>query len=336
MMYKVVEDPVIRRRLRSLLATFSCVALLTAATAAGAQGGESPEQLFEQGKAAMGRGDFAAACSAFRRSYEQSQSKGALYNLALCEDEGKNGKLATSLRHWRMVQDRYRDQPEVMKEADKRVQALEGRVARLTLRRAAGAPADMQVSLEGQSVPLDTAIPVDAGRQLIRATAAGHESRTLDLYVRDGEKLSIDIDPGRKGSVQVVDVPPDAAAPPPPGGSSPPAPPPSGGSPWTTAGYVAGGVGLAGVLLFAISAPIILSAESDLKDACSGEGNTDCGQEAAAIAEDGEAWVVPNAIGFVTGVVGLGLGVTFLVVGSQDDGAEMGMRGDRIELRGRF
>ncbi len=294
----------------------------------------TPEQLFEDGRKAMDRKDYAAACPAFRRSFEASDSKGALYNLARCEDEGRAGHLATALKLWKYVRDRFGDQPDVISESERRIGVLEAKVARIIIKRAAGAPREMRVELDGQLAPLEVSIPVDAGKHSLSATAEGHASQRVEILLRDGDGRTVDLDPGRKLAVTTTVVPAAASAPNPPPPDEPEQAEEGGTSTWTTAGFVVGGAGVVGLVLFAVSAPIILGAESELDDVC--PSRTNCPPSADEAAARGEAWIVPNAIGLVTGVLGVGLGVTFLVIGSQDEAAEVGVRGDRIEVRGSF
>lgn len=293
----------------------------------------SAEQLFDQGQKAMARRDWGAACPTLRRSWERSagRAKGALYHLARCEDEARAGRLATSLALWREVYPLFVDQGDIQIEATDRIRVLEAKVARLSLRRGAGSPPSLRAELDGQPTKFDDRIPVDAGRHVVRALADGHAPAQQEIDVADGSSTTLDLQPGPSAGVTTTVVP---VGPSPTSGD--PAAPHSegGGSGWTTAGWIAGGVGVAGIALFAISAVIISGAEGDIEDACEGD-RTECSAEAGEAADRGEAWMAPNAIGFGVGLVGLGLGVTFLVIGA-DDGAQVAVRGDGVTLRGSF
>ncbi len=322
----------LHRRLAAVLLTLGSAVVGAPAAAQD----PTPEQLFEQGQTAMQRRDWATACPTLRRSYEASKgrAKGALYHLARCEDETRAGRLATALTLWRDVYPLFVDQADIQTEATERIRVLEGKVARLQLRRGAGSPRDLSAEIDGQAAAFDDRIAVDAGRHVVRAIAEGHAPADLPVDIGNGELRTLDLQPGARGAVAptVVVVGP---GPEDPGTRVEPPPDESSGSGWTTAGWISGGVGVAGLLVFAITAPMVASAESDLDAMCEAD-RTNCEAGAADAAERGETLLVPNTIGFVVGVAGVALGVTFLVVGSGDDGAQVAVRGDGVELRGRF
>jgi hypothetical protein len=290
----------------------------------------TPEQLFEEGRRAMARGDYATACPSLRTSLEQSGSKGALYNLALCEDEGKAGRLATSLALWQRVRAEFADQPEIVREAETRIAELERKVAKLQFRLGAEAPADTSVELDGARAALDVDVPVDAGRHRVVVVAPHHEPRSSEVTIGDGEKQVIAVLPG------------SSTAPVPGGGTTVPPDESAGGSGWTTAGFIAGGVGIAGIALYAISLPILFGVQDDIETRCPVvEDEPICRtEEDEAFALDarnrGETWQVVNVVGLVTGIVGVGAGITFLAIGAGDDSPQISFTGDRVQLDARF
>lgn len=312
----------------------SCVLALSVALAVTTLSGvalaqPTAEELYQLGEDAVKVRKFDEACAAFEKSYEMSDGKGALYGLAKC-DEARGGRLATQLKNWKDVRDRFADKPSIVSEAEARIQALTGQVAKLTIRRSASAPADLRAEVDGRTAAFDEAIPLDAGKHSIVGTSGGAPPERVDAYLRDGEAKEI---------VLPLAVKPLAC---PPGDESCAAVPPVEGStfPWTTAGIVAGGVGLAGLVVFAISTPILAGASSDIEDACGADRrcpDAASSAKADAAASDAEAWQVPNIVGLIVGVAGVGAGVTFLVIGSQSDGSvEAAIGPGHVGVRGSF
>lgn len=294
------------------------------------------EELFAKGEAAMKKKDYDTACTAFATSYQLSDGKGALYKLAQCDD-ARGGRLATQLKNWKEVRDRFPEKPEIVAEAETRIRELSGQVGKLTLRRGSQAPKDLRAEIDGRESPFDTPIPVDSGRRSISGTSPGGTPIRQDIIVRDGESQTVTIGPNG-GSEP---TPPPPPPPPPPGGTSGDAT--SSAFPWTTAGFVAGGVGVAGLAVFALSAAQLASASGDLDDLCpaGSDGTRRCSradeQKAADLKSSGEAWQVPNVVGLVVGIVGVGAGVTFLVVGAQSDpSVEASIGPGHVGVRGAF
>jgi hypothetical protein len=94
------------------------------------------------------------------------------------------------------------------------------------------------------------------------------------------------------------------------------------GSGLRTAGYVAGGVGLAGLALFAIAGLSAKSAYDKLQADC---GHTPCTDEAhRSDIEGGRMMQTAANIGLATGLVGLGVGATLLVLGNQSSTERQG------------
>jgi hypothetical protein len=100
---------------------------------------------------------------------------------------------------------------------------------------------------------------------------------------------------------------------------TPPAPPPppapkDDGVALRTVGYIAGAVGLAGFVLFAVAGIGAKNAHDRLDEACAAGRCNDASNE-ADIANGKRLQTAAN-IGLATGLAGLGLGATFVVLGS--------------------
>lgn len=288
---------------------------------------ETPAQaLFREGREAMERNDLELACRKFDESHRLEGAVGPLLNLANCEE--KRGRIAAALAAYRGALAILRpDQVDQRKLAEERSTDLAARVPTLTLRRGSAAPPETTATLDGAPVLLsDRPLAVDPGPHVIEVRAPGRrtETRRLDVVLRD--RIELNLEPGAGAATTM-----EPGAPPPASGPSQ-----SGGDPLFVGGLVAGGVGLAGLAVFAITGVVALDASSTLDEVCGPDhrcpAEEDDGRDAA---DTGESMLVPNAIGLGVGIVGLVLGVTLLALsgGERETAAvEVGPRGAALRF----
>jgi hypothetical protein len=134
-------------------------------------------QLFQEGRALMSAGSISEACQKLQESQRLDPGGGTLLNLALCHE--KEGRLA---RSWSEFQEAalvaHRDgRADRETEATSHVGALEPRLSRLTIVVPAGAQiVGLLVERDGRELgrgAWSTAIPIDGGPHVVRATAQG-------------------------------------------------------------------------------------------------------------------------------------------------------------------
>jgi hypothetical protein len=94
-----------------------------------------------------------------------------------------------------------------------------------------------------------------------------------------------------------------------------PPPPNDDGAGLRTAGYIAGGVGIAGFILFVVAGIGAKNAHDRLEENC-GTGQCDEATRQSDI-EDGKMLQTAANIGLATGLTGLGLGATLIVIGGR-------------------
>lgn len=296
-------------------------AVLAFSTAAHAE--TEAERIFKDAQKAMAAKSYDAACSGFQRSYELSSGRGALYGLAQCE-AARGAGLATQLRLWSLVREKFVDTPEVEREAADQIRGLEARVARIVVE-APPRGGQVVVVVDGRPGAVGEAIPVDAGRHVVEVTIDGAAQPPVEVTVVDGERRTV------AAAAPAPEAPPPPVAPPPPAEES--------GPPWMLAGFIATGVGVAGFTLFAVTAPTLAGASSDL-DAICNEDRTVCDdEEAEQIVADAEGLQAPNTIGLVLGLTGLAAGATFFVLAAVDDGSpssNVAVGPGRVAWQGRF
>jgi hypothetical protein len=228
--------------------------------------------LFEKGRQLMSEGQIAQACPALEESQRLDPSGGTILNLALCHE--LEGRLARAWSEFNEAvlfarKDGRRDRETA---ASERARALEPRMSRLTVVIPAGVQVDgLRIERDGHELgraAWSTAIPVDGGEHVIRASAPGREPfETKVVIAKEAESKTVEIPvlatPVVVVSEQKVTLPP--AAPPPLSPRLRPI-----GLATAGAGVVA--LGVAGVALGAA-----LSAKSDSNPYCTGDICSDAG-----------------------------------------------------------
>jgi hypothetical protein len=190
----------------------ACAWLALIALHAGSARAETPmaagvaEALFKQARADMRRGDTAAACPRFAESERIDPSNGTLLNLVLCEE--KLGKVASAWLHARQLVDRLPAGDPRLTIAQRRVEALVGRVPKLRVQRSPSAPPGSDIELDGVAISdssLGIELPIDPGSHHITVKAPGRNDVTTELTIEEAQAYQHVAEPG---------APMEAAAPP--------------------------------------------------------------------------------------------------------------------------
>jgi hypothetical protein len=168
--------------------------------------------LFEQGRALMTAGRTAEACPKFEESHRIDPSGGTILNLALCHEQ--QGMLARSWSEYHeaiafAVHDGRSDREHV---AEEHARALEPRLSKLTIVVSESARVDgLRIERDGRELgraSWSTAMPVDGGEHIVRATAPGKAPFSTTLVI------------GTESDAQTVEVPPFVALVVPPAAAS--------------------------------------------------------------------------------------------------------------------
>jgi hypothetical protein len=225
--------------------------------------------LFDKARKLMAEGQISQACPALEESQRLDPSGGTILNLARCHE--LDGRLARAWSEFNEAilfarKDGRRDR-EI--EASERAQALEPRMSRLTVVVPAGAQVEgLRVERDGHELARaawSTAIPVDGGEHLVRATAPGKEPFETKLVIAsEGESKTVEI-PVLATPVVVVSEP---KASPQPAQAALPAPL----SPrLRTIGIVTAGAGVVALAVAGVALGGALSAKSDSNAYCMGD-----------------------------------------------------------------
>jgi len=272
------------------------VSALLACTHARADDSRDPaaaEVLFRQGRAASQKKDFTTACAKFRESNRLDPAVGTVFNIADCEE--KLGRLATSWTLFQEVVQRLPSDDERRAIAGERARSLEGRVPTLTIHLAHTERTDVVVRRDGVvlgAASLETALPVDPGEHTVIVEAPGTQSALFTSQVGTGEHASLEV---KLGTISTTTA--QAAKDTAPQTST------SAAHPSHTAAYVAGSVGVAGVITGVIAGLIVLDKKSTVNSNC--VGNI-CNQAGVDASRSGKTFGVVTTVGLVAGALGLG------------------------------
>jgi hypothetical protein len=311
---------IMRPSLLRSLSPFLLAAGMLVAGPARAQGGDQSaiaEDLFRQAKALMEQKKFKEACEKFEGSQRLDPSTGTLLNLADCNE--KQGKLASAWAQFgeAAVLAKRAGTADRATVAQDRAKALEARLSRVRL----VVPDNVRtpgLQVFRDDIALDPAIwnglaATDAGKHVFRATAPGKlEWKTTVDVQGEGKATDVTVPPLAAAPVEAKpEVKPAASAepvtaPPPP----PPGPPPANNQ--RTAGFVVGGLGVAGLAVGGIFGGLASSQWSKAKDKC--PANLCIDQAAQDDAKGAKTKATISTAGFVAGGVLLAVGVTIVLV----------------------
>jgi len=196
------------------------------------------EALFQEAQKLISIGKLSEACPKFVESDRLDPGLGTKLSIADCYE--RDGKLAKA---WAMFseiiplakQAGRKDREAIAK---KRADALEPRVPKLIVVLTGADPSKVQVARDGVvlgSATFGVPLPIDPGKHVITAQAAGFKEWKTEVDVEEGKTLEV------KVSALEVD---DAKPPPPP---PPPVALPAAGRGLKVAGAVVGGLGLVGI-----------------------------------------------------------------------------------------
>lgn len=160
----------------------------------------------------------------------------------------------------------------------------------------------------------DKPIPFPPGNVDATLQIEGRPDVTQTLTLAAGEKKSIVLNPAGAGDFKNLPGSDTAAAPPPPPPSSP-----AKRSPLRPAAFVAGGVGVVGMVMFAVAGPMSQATYASLKEKC---GLAQCSSDHKSEIAAGKTQQVVANVGAVVGAVGLAAGVTLFVLSLRPEKTE--------------
>jgi hypothetical protein len=285
------------------------------------------QTLFDAGKQAMSRHDYAVACPKLAESFRLDPAGGTAFALALCHEA--DGKTASAWADFNQALALARRDHRTEREtaAQEHITALEKRLVKLNIVVKDDVPS-LEIRRDGSVVgraQWGTAVPVDPGTHAIDARADKKKPAHIDVATgAEGSTVDVVIPPlvDDTSAATTTPPPPTASAtppssssssgwmPPPPNGSQtakqpppPETPPADQGDSRKTWAYVAGGVGVAGLATGTVTGLIAMAKWSDAHKACPNNTCTKAsdqsnGKEAGNFAD-------VASVGFIVGGVGV-------------------------------
>lgn len=260
------------------------------------------EDLFRQGREALSRKDYKGALELFNKAQGIEPGRGKLINIALCEEE--LGQLTEAAQHFQEVLPQLTPDDERLEIARQHLAGLGPRIPRLRIDLANGARGGAGVTLDGaplSEAALGTEMPADPGKHVITVTAPGRREMRYDLTLEEGKRAALVVEPG--AVVAAKNGAPREAHP---------------ASSRRTAGFVVGGVGLAGLAAGGVTGILALVSHSAAESEC--PLHKGCSADIVNQASTGKSLSVVSTIAFAAGAVGVGVGL-YLVLSSDRSSA---------------
>jgi hypothetical protein len=276
---------------------------------AGAQSTAAAEALFNVGRAAMDTKDYDTACKRFRESNHLDPAVGTLLNLAVCETT--RGRVATGWELFRAVTEKLPPDDQRRGFVAAQLAQIEPRLPHLTLTLAEGAPAETKAKegdAEFAGAAFGVPLPMDPGKHAFIVEAPGREPRTVEVELAEGGSQSLAVAPG-------APLPAEPAPAPAAVSGAPSDAKPSGGHDTRLIGWIAGGVGVAGLGVGLTTGLMALGKKSITDEQCSSRLQL-CTAEGRDAAAAGRTLAVVSTVGWVVGALGVGAGVYFILTSS--------------------
>jgi hypothetical protein len=305
--------------IRRTLAAAAALGVCTLAAPARAQDAAAAKALFERGVGEMTAGHYVTACPALEQSYKLDPRPGTLFTLAECEAKG--GRLATAITRYddylalygRLTEEQLRKQGDRDKVALRQKAALGARVPALTLSLPPGAPPGTVVRRDGAELAvtaLGVAFPVDPGEHVLTTQAPGGALAEVRVTLAEGEKKQVILPVKDASSAQASA--PLASPSPAPGAEAPAAD--HGPGPRRTAVYVTGGVGVAGLVVGAVTGALTLGNKSVITQHCNVGGiPTACDATGFSAASQAKTEGLVSSVAFGVGIAGVVAGAVLLL-----------------------
>lgn len=276
------------------------------------------QELFVKGVGLFEKKKFADALEAFRASYAEVASPNSHLYIARClaqtgDLKGAWAELGKVIDEAAERAKTEADYEQTRQEATKERDEISAKLAIVTIR-IANADDATTVKLGG------VVIPREQWGSAIVAPTMGAADLVVESRAKGAFKLPLTLTAGEKRDVafDVLTPPPDAVSLAPPSAAttdveSAPTPRSGSTSGLRIASFVAGGVGVVGLVVFAIEGASASSTFSDLKSSCAGPCPAD---DQSKIDSGKSAQHVAN-VGLVVGALGVATGVTLFVLSTR-------------------
>ena len=274
------------------------------------------EVLFRAALTALDKGDWAVACAKFDASMDLDPSVATLIHVARChEHEGKLTAAWADLNRALVLNGETvgaQRKADLERFARGLIAGIEPRLPKLLIV-VRDKPRGLRITRDGAEISpaaIGEALPVDPGAHEIEGSAPGYQ----------GDRHKVDLAEGKTATVELKLVPtppaPQAVPPVAPVVAPPPPPPPRGPSGRRVGAFVAGGIGIAGGVVGAVTGGLMLAKKGTVSSDCASAVNgvslcknsegVDAGNAAKTLG-------LVSSVGWVTAIAGLGVGTVLLV-----------------------
>jgi hypothetical protein len=270
--------------------------------------------LFREAVAALDKGDWVVACDKFNASMNLDPSVSTLINIAKCHDH--EGKFAVAWVELNRALELNGDTADAQRKADLEkytrslIAAIEARVSKLKIV-IQERPPGLRVTRDGVEVSLETlgvSQPVGAGTYEIEVSAPGYATQRHTVNLAEGRATTLDLT--LMPSTPVPSVAKPAAA-------RVEAPPPRTPMSVRRLGtFVAGGVGVVGVVVGAVAGGAMLAKKGTVSSECTnGPNGVALCKDSAGVDAGNNAKTLGavSSVGWVTALVGIGVGTVLFV-----------------------
>lgn len=323
---------------RSLIPALLLVAVAASppVLGAGAQVGEATRQqrseagkVFRQGDDHYDAGRLDEALAAYRQSYDIVASPNSRLMIARSlRGLGRLGEayaeMQAVLEDARQLAKKRRSYKSTVEAAETELKEIEALVGFVSFELKPGTT--LRVN-ERELADTKEAIPLPAGALKVDASHAG-ETRSATLQLAAGARETLRWDDMKPPPTEQEPAAREAE----PGGEGEVALSSDDPPPFTTLALVSGGVGVLGLVSFAVFGSLNNSTFSDLEDKCS---NKRCPPNLKGDADTGQTYQTIANVSLVVGLVGLGAAATFFYLGSQEE-TQVGLGPGSVHVRGTF
>jgi hypothetical protein len=319
-----------RSTARRVLGPLVLAHLLAVAAGARAQSGgdaSQAETLFYDGRKALDAGDNATACKKFGESLTLLRRASTLVNLAQCSS--KLGKLADAQKYAQDALSLIPPEDERMGPAKALLDDISARVPRITLKLPADLPAQASVRIDGSEMERPRwaqPISLDPGEHVVSLSALPGKEQSAKVVLAERDRKEIVLDPGASAAGPAGSATGPAGSATGPAGSATGTAQggdkvaPDGDSRATrrTIGFIAGGVGLAGLVAAGVTGGLVVANDATIQANCPNKVCNAAGRDAIA---QSNTLVLVNYIAFGLGGLGVAAGAV-LVLTSLGGGKE--------------
>ena len=267
-------------------------------------------------------GNHEAALALFKEVALVKSSPAVRFHIGTCEE--KMGDWVQAVGSYRLAlhEGQQQSAKDVVDAAQEALTALEPKIPKMTIVRGDGA-AVARVELDGRALggaSVGAPMPVNPGPHVIKASAPGRESITVEVTIAEKETKQVELklppgapeaSPADGGPVAGDRVAPDNAE-------------PSGTSPMKVAGFITAGVGVVSLGVAGVFFLMRQGAISDLDDQCGSDGQQ-CPPEAKGTFDDGETYSTVATATFIGGLGAIALGTVLILAAPKPSPKKVGV-----------